>query len=39
LLYAYGVPSKGHVTMNACNFSGTIMTPISDLQVRVTTFG
>ncbi len=39
VLYAQGVPSKGHMTMNACNFSGTTMTPISGLQIRVITFG
>jgi hypothetical protein len=39
VLAAQGVPSKGHVTVNACNFSGTTMTPISGLQIRVITFG
>ena len=33
------VPSDGHVTANICNFSGTTMTPITDLPVRVMTFG
>ncbi len=39
VLYAQGVTSKGHLTMDACNFSGTSMTPISGLQIRVITFG
>jgi hypothetical protein len=33
------VPSDGHVTVNVCNLTGTTMTPISDLPVRVMTFG
>jgi len=39
LLYAQRVESEGHVEVNACNFSGTAMTPISGLPVRVITFG
>ena len=39
VLYAQGVTTKGHLTMDACNFSGTTMTPISGLQIRVVTFG
>jgi hypothetical protein len=33
------VPSRGTVTLNACNFSGTTMAPINGLPVRVMTFG
>ena len=39
LLYAQRVESAGHVEVNACNFSGTTMTAINDLPVRVITFG
>jgi|SRR6185369_3684460 hypothetical protein len=37
-IYAMQVPSLGHVVASACNMSGTTMTPISDLPVRVITF-
>ncbi len=33
------VPSAGTVVMDVCNFSGTAMTPISGLPVRVITYG
>ena len=39
LLYAKRVESAGHVEAAICNFSGTTMTPITDLPVRVVTFG
>ncbi len=39
VLYAQRVASAGHVEVNACNFSGTSMTPISGFPVRVITFG
>jgi hypothetical protein len=39
VLDAQRVSVKGHVTMNACNFSGTTMAPISNLPIRVVTFG
>ena len=37
VLYANRVASTGHIEVNACNFSGTSMTPISDFPVRVIT--
>jgi hypothetical protein len=37
-LYAMRVASVGHVEASICNFSGTTMTPISGLPVRVVTF-
>jgi hypothetical protein len=37
VLYPNRVPSAGHVEVNACNFTGTSMTPISSLPVRVIT--
>jgi hypothetical protein len=39
LFYAQQVPSDGHVMANICNFTGTTMTAISNLPVRVVTFG
>ena len=39
VLYAQRVESAGHVEADVCNFSGGAMTPISDLAVRVVTFG
>jgi hypothetical protein len=39
LLYAMRVESAGHVEASICNFSGTSMTPITDLPVRVITIG
>jgi len=39
VLYARRVASAGHVEVAACNFSGGAMTAISDLPVRVITFG
>lgn len=38
VFYAQSVLSKGHVTMNACNFSGGAMNSISDFPIRVITF-
>jgi hypothetical protein len=38
LLYAQRVATIGHVEVNACNFSGTTMTAISNFPVRVMTF-
>jgi hypothetical protein len=38
VLYAQRVASAGHVEVNACNFSGTSMTAISNFPVRVMTF-
>jgi hypothetical protein len=38
VLYAESVPSDGHMIMDACNFSGTTMTPISAFPIRMTTF-
>ena len=37
VLYPNRVASAGHVEVNACNFSGTSMTPISDFPVRIIT--
>ena len=39
VIYGQRVPSDGHVTFSACNFSGTTQTAIVDLPVRVITFG
>ena len=39
VLYAQRVPSAGHVEAAVCNFTGGAMTPISNLPVRVITFG
>jgi hypothetical protein len=39
LLYGQRVPSDGHVTFNVCNFSGTTQAVITNLPVRVITFG
>jgi hypothetical protein len=39
VISAHSVESKGHVTADACNLSGTSMTPISGLPIRVVTFG
>jgi hypothetical protein len=39
LLYGQRVPSDGHVTFSACNFSGTTQAAISSIPVRVITFG
>src|SRR5438034_1258186 len=39
LLYGQRVPSDGHVTFDVCNFSGTIQDAITNLPVRVITFG
>jgi hypothetical protein len=38
VFYAQGAPSKGHVTMDGCNFSGGAMTAISNFPIRVITF-
>ena len=37
VLYPNRVASAGHVEVNACNFSGTSMTPISGFPVRIIT--
>src|SRR3954452_6098743 len=37
VLYPNRVASAGHVEVNACNFSGTSMTPISSFPVRIIT--
>ena len=37
VLYPNRVASAGHVEVNACNFTGTSMTPISDFPVRIIT--
>jgi hypothetical protein len=38
-IYGQRVPSDGHVTFDVCNLSGTTQAGISDLPVRVITFG
>jgi hypothetical protein len=38
VLYPNRVSSAGHVEVNACNFSGTSMDPISNFPVRIITF-
>jgi hypothetical protein len=37
VLYPNRVASAGHVEVNACNFTGTSMTPISNFPVRIIT--
>ncbi len=37
VLYPNRVASAGHVEVNACNFTGTAMTPISNFPVRIIT--
>ena len=39
MIYGQRVPSNGHVMYDVCNFSGTTQAAISDLPVRVITFG
>ena len=39
MIYGQRVPSDGHVMFDVCNFSGTTQAAISDLPVRVITFG
>jgi hypothetical protein len=39
LLYGQRVSSDGHVMFDVCNFSGVAQTQISDLPVRIITFG
>jgi hypothetical protein len=39
LIYGQQVPSDGTVTMKVCNMSGTTMAAITNLPVRVITFG
>jgi hypothetical protein len=39
VIYGQSVPSDGHVTFDVCNFSGATQAAISDLPVRVITFG
>lgn len=38
VLYPNRVATDGHVEVNACNFSGTSMTPISGFPIKVVTF-
>src|SRR3954468_17076169 len=38
LMYANRVATAGHVEVNACNFSGTTMTAITNFPVRIITF-
>ena len=35
VMYANRVASAGHVEVNACNFTGTTMTAISNFPVRI----
>jgi hypothetical protein len=39
MIYGQRVVSDGHVTVDVCNFSGTIQAAITNLPVRVITFG
>ncbi len=39
VIYGQRVPSDGHVMFDVCNFSGTTQATISDLPVRLITFG
>jgi hypothetical protein len=39
VIYGQRVPSDGHVTFDVCNFSGTAQVAISEMPVRVITFG
>ena len=39
VIYGQRIPSDGHATIDLCNFSGTTMSAISNLPVRVITFG
>ena len=39
LIYGQRVPSNGHVMYSVCNFSGTTQAAISNLPVRLITFG
>ena len=39
VLYAQRVSSAGQVEADICNFSGTSMSPITDMPVRIITFG
>jgi hypothetical protein len=39
VLYGQRVPSDGHVMFDVCNFSGATQAQISDIPVRVITFG
>ena len=39
ILYGMRVQAAGEVEASICNFSGTTMTPIVNLPVRVVTFG
>jgi hypothetical protein len=39
VIYGQRVPSDGHVTFSVCNFSGATQAAISDMPVRVITFG
>ena len=39
MISAQRVPSDGNVTLNVCNFSGTTQAAITNLPVRVITFG
>jgi hypothetical protein len=39
VIYGQRVPSDGHVMFDVCNFSGTTQAAITDLPVRIITFG
>ena len=39
MIYGQRVPTDGHVTFDVCNFSGATQAAISDIPVRVITFG
>jgi hypothetical protein len=39
VIYGQRVPSDGHVTFDVCNLSGTTQAAISEMPVRVITFG
>jgi hypothetical protein len=39
LFYGVRVPSDGIVTMKVCNLSGGTMSAISNLPIRIVTFG
>jgi hypothetical protein len=39
ILYAHRVASAGKVDVAVCNLTGGAMTPVTDLPVRVITFG
>src|SRR4029077_10096034 len=39
LLYGVGVPSDGHMTLKACNFTGGAFPVLSNIAIRALTFG